>query len=76
MVKNKLMKLLPTKDVAKALGVTVQRVHALIKSGRLPAQKIGRDYLIDEKDLELVRVRKVGRPKKQKDETESQNNKD
>ncbi len=66
MIKIRLMKLLPTKDVAKALGLSVQRIHALINSGRLPAQKIGRDYLINEKDLELVRERKAGRPKKDK----------
>ena len=59
------MNLLTTKDVAERLGVTVQRVQAMIKAGRLPAQKIGRDYLIEEKALELVADRKPGRPLKQ-----------
>ena len=58
------MNLLTTKDVAERLGVSVRRVHALIKAGRLPAQKYGRDYLIDEKSLELVKERRIGRPRK------------
>ena len=57
------MKLLNTKDAGQILGISAIRVRDLINAGRLPAQKIGRDYLIDEKDLELVRKRKVGRPK-------------
>jgi excisionase family DNA binding protein len=56
------MKLLTTTDVAEILGVTPRRVLALITAGRLPAERIGRDFLIKEKDIELVRVRKVGRP--------------
>jgi excisionase family DNA binding protein len=59
------MKLLTTKDAAERLGVTVQRIHALIKSERLPAQKLGRDYFIQEADLKLVEGRKSGRPAKQ-----------
>jgi excisionase family DNA binding protein len=59
------MKLLTTKEAAERLGVTVQRIHALIKSGRLPAQKLGRDYFIQEADLRLVEGRKPGRPSKQ-----------
>lgn len=58
------MDFLTTKQVAEKLGVTTRRVQALVTDGRLPAQKIGRDYLILEKDLKLVAERKVGRPKK------------
>lgn len=58
------MKLLTTKDAATRLGVTVGRIYQLIGEERLPAQKVGRDYLIDEKDLKLVKDRKPGRPKK------------
>jgi hypothetical protein len=39
-------------------------VQLLIQSGRLPATKFGRDYMIRERDLKLVENRKVGRPKK------------
>ncbi|MFL6229555.1 MAG: helix-turn-helix domain-containing protein [Pyrinomonadaceae bacterium] len=55
---------LTTKQVAQKLGVTPRRVQALIEVGRLPAQKFGRDYSINEKDVKLVENRKVGRPRK------------
>jgi excisionase family DNA binding protein len=58
------MNLLTTKEVAEKLGVSVRRVHALIEAERLPAQKYGRDYLINEKSLKLVENRKAGRPRK------------
>jgi excisionase family DNA binding protein len=58
------MDYLTTKEVAEKLGVTLRRVQAMIESGRLPAQKFGRDYMIKPQDLKLVENRKVGRPKK------------
>jgi len=57
------MKLLTTKDVADRLGITMRRVQALILNEQLPAEKIGRDYLVKEADLKLVAERKPGRPK-------------
>ena len=56
------MKLITTNEAAERLGVTVQRIHALIRSGRLPAERLGRDYVIKEEDLALVAERKAGRP--------------
>ena len=58
-------KALTTKDVAERLGITPSRVRQLVLAGRLPAQKFGRDLLIDEADLKLVRTRAPGRPTKQ-----------
>jgi excisionase family DNA binding protein len=58
------MKLLTTSEAAKRLGVHVTRVRALITAQRLPAQKLGRDYVIREADLKLVEDRKPGRPPK------------
>ncbi len=58
------MDLLTTKETAKKLGVSVRRVQAMITDGVLPAQKIGRDYVIKESDLKLVEDRKPGRPPK------------
>lgn len=47
------------------LGVTTVRVIQLIQEGSLPAQKIGRDWFIKEKDVEAVRTRPGrGRPPK------------
>lgn len=57
-------KLLSTTEVAVRLGITVPRIQTFIWEGRLPAQKIGRSYAIDEDDLKLVENRKPGRPKK------------
>ncbi len=56
------MNLFTTKEAAEHLGVTVPRVHALIRAGRLPPEKMGRDYFIKSADLALVADRKVGRP--------------
>ena len=60
------MALLTTSEAAEILGVTRWRVNALIKSGRLKAEKKGQIYLIDEQDLKPVMVRKAGRPPKPK----------
>ena len=58
------MKILTTKLAAKALKVNDSRVRQLILSGRLPALKLGRDWIIKEKDLKKVENRKPGRPRK------------
>ena len=63
--------MLTTNEVAERLGVTLPRVHALIRDGRLPAEKMGRDYFIKESDLKLVENRKTGRPPKAKPGTAS-----
>ncbi len=60
------MKLLTTKETADKLGVSVRRVQAMITDGSLPASKLGRDYVIKESDLEVVKARKPGRPAKDK----------
>jgi excisionase family DNA binding protein len=66
------MKLLSTSEAAVKLGVTVGRVQQLIWDGLLPAQKVGRDYVIKEDDLKLVENRrKAGRPPKAKAGTET-----
>ncbi|MDQ3132858.1 MAG: helix-turn-helix domain-containing protein [Acidobacteriota bacterium] len=56
--------LLTTREVAEKLGVSLRRVRALIEAGKLPSQQYGRDHLIKESDLELVKDRKAGRPSK------------
>ncbi len=54
-----------TAEIAKRLKVSQERVRALIKDGRIPsAVKFGRDWFVDEKDLDLVKHRKIGRPRK------------
>jgi excisionase family DNA binding protein len=58
-----LMATISSKDAAVRLKISVRRVQELIKAERLPANMIGGVYLIDEKDLALVKHRKPGRPK-------------
>jgi excisionase family DNA binding protein len=58
------MALLTTKETAERLNISVRRVHQLIEVGRLPAEKMGRDYFINDEDLKLVEDRKPGRPRK------------
>ncbi len=65
------MKLLSTSEAADKLKVSVQRVHQFIAEGRLPAQKVGRDYVIDGNDLRLVAERKTGRPPDTKAQTKA-----
>ena len=57
---------LTTREVAERLNISMRRVRALIESGQLPSKQYGRDHLIKESDLELVKDRKPGRPAKEK----------
>jgi excisionase family DNA binding protein len=56
------MSFITTQDAAEELGVTIARVQQMIWEGKLPAQKVGRDYIIAAADLDKVRERKRGRP--------------
>ena len=57
---------LTTQEAAEKLSVSVRRVNALINSGNLPSERIGRSHVIKESDLKLVKDRKPGRPPKEK----------
>jgi excisionase family DNA binding protein len=65
------MGLISSAEAAERLGVHITRVQVLIREGRLPAQKIGRTYVVNENDLKLIEDRKPGRPPKAKTETAS-----
>jgi excisionase family DNA binding protein len=57
--------LLTTHEAAERLGVTPQRVRAMIKAKRLAAEKFGHVHMIRAEDIErLPADRKPGRPKK------------
>ncbi len=60
------MKLLSTAEAAEKLKISPVRVRQLVREGRLPANKVGRDFVILESDLKLVSERKPGRPPKSK----------
>ena len=54
-----------TKQVADRLGVGMRWIQALIKDGRLPAERVGRDYLIDPGHIKLIAdLKPTGRPRK------------
>ena len=58
------MNLLTTAEVAKELDLSQRQVERLIKSGALKAELAGPILLIKARDIEAVRVRKLGRPRK------------
>ena len=53
-------------DAAKELNVSRPRIQALIMANRLPAEKVGNQYVIQRDDLAKVKIRKPGRPRKSK----------
>ena len=63
------MKIISTAEAAKRLGVTPDRVRKMIEAKRLKATKFGNVWMIDPKDLEAVKDRKVGRPRKTRKST-------
>ena len=63
------MRIISTAEAAKRLGVTQSRVQKMIAAKRLKAIKVGREWLIDPKDLEAVKKRTPGRPRKSRRST-------
>ena len=62
------MNFLTSEQAGNIIGITGRRVRSLINEGRLPVIKHGHVWLIAEKDLEKVAVRKPGRPPWRKSE--------
>jgi excisionase family DNA binding protein len=54
--------LLSVPDAARELGLSPDRVREFIKEQRLPARKIGDQWIILREDLALVAHRRTGRP--------------
>jgi excisionase family DNA binding protein len=52
--------LVNTSEAADILGVSRKMVQSLIKRGRLPAEKIGRDWMIKREDVEMHERGKPG----------------
>ena len=59
------MKYLTTKQCAELLGMSTSWVRYLIIRGKLPAEKMGRDWIVKKEDLDKFKTipRKVGRPR-------------
>jgi excisionase family DNA binding protein len=62
----KAMGVISTNETAQRLRLSLRRVQTLIQRGQLRATKLGRDWMVDEKDLQEFarRPRKPGRPRK------------
>ena len=60
-----------TREAAQKLGITVGRVCRLCQTGRLGAEKVGRDWHITPEALEKFVPRKAGRPKGARKEAEN-----
>ena len=43
-----------TKEVAEKVGLTRQRITQLIQDGRITAEKLGRDWVIDENQITVI----------------------
>lgn len=58
------VKVLSVSDAAEKLDLSTDRVRVLIREGRLPAQRVGREYAILEPDLRWFASldRSPGRP--------------
>jgi excisionase family DNA binding protein len=46
-----------TEQAAERLGVSVRTVQRLAAAGKLPAERVSRDYTFDARDVELYRLR-------------------
>ena len=56
-----------TKKAAEIKGITERRIRQMIKDGVLKAEKLGRDWIIQDEELEKVQTHgKAGRPRKEK----------
>jgi excisionase family DNA binding protein len=53
-----------TKEAARLLGISDGRVRQMILNGQLSAKRFGRALTLSRGDVEMLRGRKVGRPKK------------
>jgi excisionase family DNA binding protein len=72
-MKKPVGELLNTEEVAKRLNITRQHASALIREGKLPATKVGRDWIVNSNDLPIAESRPGrGRPKKKKTDDEDE----
>lgn len=55
--------LVGTSTAAELLGVSPNRIRQLVNSGQLPAQRIGRTFVIRRRDLDAFAALPPGRPR-------------
>ena len=55
---------LTTIELGKAVGLTHNRINQMIKDGEIKAEKLGRDWIIDKKYIDIIRNRPERRGRK------------
>jgi excisionase family DNA binding protein len=62
------MGVVSTQQAAEIMGLHIQTIREYLRAGRIKAQRIGRVYVIDERDLRrfMAVERKPGRPPKER----------
>lgn len=64
--------MLTTTDAARELGISERRVQQLVKDGVLPAERLGKTIVIQERHLAKARKRPgLGRPKGSKNKAKA-----
>lgn len=61
------MGVVSTQQAAEITGLHVETIREYLRAGRIKATRIGRTYVIDERDLRrfMATPRKPGRPRKE-----------
>ena len=60
----KSQKYLSTAELAKILGISRIAVYKKIKSGKIKAERIGRDFFVNRKDLDAILGKKLSAKEK------------
>jgi excisionase family DNA binding protein len=58
-----LSKIISTKNAAEMLNISERYVRRLIVEEKLPAERVGRSWIIQEADLHKLKRKPPGRPK-------------
>lgn len=59
-----------TTQAAEIIGINSSMVRRYCRRGDLPAQQVGRDWMIERKDAEEFVPASVGQPKRTKEKTD------
>lgn len=71
MIKNK-SNYVTSAEAAESLGFTQDHVRKLINRGRIKAEKLGRNWIIEKKNLDKIHRQRFPRPKENVDDGSNQ----
>lgn len=66
MLKNK-ANYVTSSEAATLLGFSADHVRKLIRTGKIKAERIGRNWIIDKRNLEKIHRRRFVKPKENED---------